>query len=57
MQTTNIDLLKQIVGNAMRPDGFVPLKAGEVAEVRNKRAKRLADPAKPAQAALPLPKT
>jgi hypothetical protein len=56
VQTTNIDLLKQIVGNAMRPDGFVPLKAGEAAEVRNKRAKRLADPAKPQQAALPLPK-
>ena len=61
VQRTNIDLLKAIVGNAGRPDGFVPLKAGETADLRGKRSRRLtaeapreSSPAPP-QVSLPLP--
>ncbi|MBP2230133.1 hypothetical protein J2847_003436 [Azospirillum agricola] len=52
VQKTNIDLLKAIVGNVGRPDGFVPLKTADAVEMRGKRAKRLLADA--AQVSLPL---
>lgn len=55
VQRTNIDALKAIVGNAMRPDGFVPVKTVDAAELRSKRNKRLSAAAQmAAQVSLPL---
>lgn len=50
VQRSNAEVLRAIVGTDGHPGGFVPLQPGEAADLRAKRAKRLAAPDQP-----PLP--